>query len=61
MNGWGGRREGSGRKPQVGDEVRKNCTLKATSAEWQIILDFAKILKHGDKDSAKNFVESHKV
>ena len=61
MNGWGGKRDGAGRKPQVGGEVRKNCTLKATEAEWKIILDFAKILKHGDKHSAINFVEQHKT
>jgi len=60
MNGWGGVREGAGRKPQTG-EVRKNCSLKATAAEWQLILEFAKIVKHGDKSAAANFVNQHKV
>ena len=58
MNGWGGKREGAGRKPQVGDEVRKNCTLKATEAEWKLILDFARIVKHGNKQAAADFVAS---
>ena len=60
MNGWGGKREGAGRKPQVGAEVRKNCTLKATVAEWSLILDFARIVKHGDKQAAIDFVNQHR-
>ena len=56
----GGARIGAGRKPQVGDEVRKNCTLKATEAEWKLILDFARIVKHGNKQAAIDFVNQHK-
>ena len=56
----GGTRQGAGR-PIEGEEAKKMRSLRATEREWQIILDFAKILKRGDKTAAKNFVESHKV
>ena len=51
MNNWGGVRKGAGRPPSPG-ETRKNCTLKATTAEWDLILAFAKIVKHGQCDVA---------
>ena len=59
MNGWGGKREGAGRKPQLESKARKNCTLKANAEEWKIILDFAKILKHGDRQAAIDFVNQY--
>ena len=60
MNGWGGKRAGAGRKPLSG-EARRYCTLKANAKEWEIILDFAKIVKHGDRQAAINFVQNHNV
>ena len=49
---WGGKREGAGRKPQSG-EIRKNCSLKATAAEWELIKTFAGHVKHGDKEKCE--------
>lgn len=49
----GGKRPGAGRK----FEGRKTCSLRANAEEWKLILTFAKIVKHGDKQSAKNFIE----
>ena len=42
------------------EEVKKMRSLRATDNEWKIILDFAKILKHGNKQAAINFVNQHK-
>ena len=60
MNGWGGKREGAGRK--VG--WRKDFSMKrprrqlvAFDDEWQLIKKFADEVKNGDKDKCKNFVE----
>ena len=60
MDNRGGKREGAGR-PVQGDEPTKMRSLRATSEDWKIILDFAKILKYGDKQAAKDFVEQHKI
>ena len=53
----GGARPGAGRKPMQG-EVRKRCTLRATQEEWQMHLDFDKIIKYGDKQAAIEFIRS---
>ena len=59
MNNWGGVRAGAGR-PIQGDEPTKMHSLRSTDADWKLILDFAKILKYGDKKSAIDFVNQHK-
>ena len=43
----GGKREGAGRPVGTfkAGELRKNRTLKATDAEWELIKEFAKKLK----------------
>ena len=56
----GGARVGAGR-PIQGGEPTKMHSLRSTETDWQIILDFAKILKYGDKQAAINFVNQHKV
>ena len=55
----GGARPGAGR-PVQSEEVKKMRSLRATDKEWQIILDFAKIVKHGDRQAATNFVQNNK-
>ena len=54
----GGKREGAGR-PLGAEEFRKLRSLRASSIEWDLIQRFAKILKYGDKDKAKKFVEEN--
>ena len=60
MNGWGGKRDGAGRKPTAGI-AREQHQVRATPDEWQIIKAFADIVKKGDKHAAINFVEQHKT
>ncbi len=60
MNGWGGKRTGAGRPIQAG-EVKKNRSLKATDAEWELISNFAKIVKYGDKQAAKDFINRNLI
>lgn len=50
------KREGAGRPKKEG-ELRKMCAMRATREEWDLIQAFARILKYGDKDRAKRFVE----
>ena len=59
MNNWGGVRAGAGR-PIQGDEPTKMRSLRATDKDWKIILDFARILKQGNKSAAIDFVNQHK-
>lgn len=54
----GGKREGAGRPKKEG-ELRKMCSMRATNEEWDLIQAFARILKYGDKDKAKRFVEEN--
>ena len=53
----GGKREGAGR-PKV-EELRKQRQLRATDAEWELIRRFSRILKYGDTDACKKFIEAH--
>ena len=57
--GWGGKREGAGRKPLAG-EPQKQRGLRATDEDWLLIKQFEKILKYGDKEAAKNFIAAQK-
>ncbi|MBQ4494355.1 MAG: hypothetical protein II968_01165 [Selenomonadaceae bacterium] len=54
----GGKRQGAGR-PKSGGEVRKQCALRATRAEWLMIQRFAKIIKYGDKAAAQKFLDDN--
>lgn len=45
-NGWGGAREGAGRRPAAKDGTeRRMRSLRASDGEWETIKAFAKILK----------------
>lgn len=47
----GGYREGAGRKNTAPEgEVRKMCSMRASESEWELIKEFAAIVK---KDMAK--------
>lgn len=46
------------RKPEG---TRTQHQIRAYDDEWEIIRAFARIIKHGDKNSAIEYVESHKV
>lgn len=53
----GGARPGAGR-PKV-EELRKQRQLRATDDEWEIIRRFSRILKYGDKDACKQFIDNN--
>lgn len=64
MNGWGGKREGAGRKVGWRKEFsvrRKVRTVAAFDDEWSLIETFAKAVKYGDKDKCKKFLEQLKI
>ena len=46
------------RKPEG---TRKQRQLRAYDDEWEIINSFARIVKHGDKQSAVDFINSHSI
>ena len=61
MNGWGGRREGAGRKPGKQKEIsdqRPMHTVRAFDNEWLLIKKFAEMVKHGELERCKNFVSA---
>ena len=60
MSNRGGKREGAGRPLSAG-EPRTGRNIRATDSEWQIIKNFAEIVKYGDKSAAIAFIEEHKV
>ena len=59
MNGWGGERKGSGRpKGSVKAEgARQQHQMRAYPDEWQLILKFAQLVKHGEKDKCADFLK----
>lgn len=55
-NGWGGAREGAGRRPAAKDGTeRRMRSLRASDGEWETIKAFAKILKD-DPERAKRML-----
>ena len=45
-NGWGGKREGAGRRPGAADGTeRRMRSMRASDAEWEAIKIFAKHIK----------------
>lgn len=61
MNNWGGKREGAGRKKGWRKDIterrrRKVRTVAAFDDEWDLINQFAKIVKYGDKEKCFTFL-----
>lgn len=56
----GGKREGAGR-PLTAGEVRKQRQTRATDDEWQLIQQFAKMLKHGDRKICEDFLAKYQT
>lgn len=57
---WGGKREGAGRPKgwrKGFSEQRKQHQVRAYDDEWQLILRFAKAVKHGNKEACTAAVE----
>ena len=55
-NGWGGRRAGAGRRPLPADGTeRKMRSTRASDEEWEIIKEFAQLLKD-DTEKAKRIM-----
>ena len=52
----GGKREGAGR-PLTASELRKQRQMRATTDEWELIQRFAKLVKYGDKEACKKFLD----
>lgn len=53
-NGWGGKREGAGRRPSAPDGTeRRMRSLRASDDEWETIKAFAKILKDNPVRAAR--------
>ena len=46
------------RKPEG---TRKQRQLRAYDDEWELLKAFDKIIKHGDKQAAKEFISQNKV
>lgn len=45
-NTWGGKREGAGRRPKAHDGTeRKMRSTRASDEEWELIKEFAQLLK----------------
>ena len=59
--GWGGRRTNQTGRPRTAPEgtTRGSHTLRASASEWEIIKDFARILKH-DPERAEKMVRELK-
>ena len=52
--GWGGKREGAGRRPPAQDGTeRKMRSMRASDGEWKIIKKFAQILKENPAEAEK--------
>lgn len=48
--GWGGARKGAGRpRTSMDGTVRKGCSLRASVSEWELIKEFAAIVKKDPK------------
>lgn len=52
-NGWGGRRANQTGRPVKPEGVRKQRQLRAYDDEWEIIKEFARILKHDPERAAR--------
>lgn len=57
--GWGGRRENQTGRPRTSPDglTRGSHTLRASASEWEIIKEFARILKHDPGRAKKMMAE----
>lgn len=55
--GRGGARPGAGRPRKNKEELRTMKSMRATAEEWEIIKEFARILKH-DPERAERMLET---
>ena len=53
----GGKREGAGRPKQ--EVIRKQRTTRLYDDEWELMKTFERIIKYGDKEACKRFIEEH--
>jgi hypothetical protein len=52
--GWGGKREGAGRRPKAHDGTeRKMRSTRASDEEWELIKEFAQLLKDSPEKAKK--------
>ena len=59
--GWGGKREGAGRRPKAYDGTeRKMRFTRASDGEWELIKEFAQLLKD-NPEKAKQLIHDLKV
>lgn len=60
-NGWGGKRAGAGRRSAAKDGTeRKQRSLRASDAEWELIKKLAKLVKDDMTRAEKVFDELNK-
>jgi hypothetical protein len=53
-NTWGGKREGAGRRPKAHDGTeRKMRSTRASDEEWELIKEFAQLLKDSPEKAKK--------
>lgn len=59
-SGWGGKREGAGRRPKAHDGTeRKMRSTRASDEEWELIKEFAQLLKDSP-EKAKTVLQALK-
>ena len=59
-NGWGGKREGAGRRPKAHDGTeRKMRSTRASDEEWELIKQFAQLLKD-NPEKAREIIDTLK-
>ena len=54
---WGGKRPNQTGRPKKEEGVRKQHQLRAYDDEWELIQAFAKMVKHGNKESCIEFIK----
>lgn len=61
--GWGGKRPNQTGRPKgttKAEGVRGQHQLRAYDDEWELIREFASLIKHGKKEACQEFLESMK-
>jgi len=62
MNTWGGKREGAGRKTgwrKESSEQRPGHQIRAFNDEWNLIKEFANLVKYGNREACEKFISQH--